>query len=234
MKRALQTVGGILLILYALLPAGTLIATAFDYTLVLTHPAACAIITAAVSVAAALVSWLQKGFRPNKAARLFYAVCGPLAGVNWLFYLFQSSTVTVIVCMLVSFLCAALLTIRFAAPFVLKLISGILVALMLLPLVFINFIAHVFGDFGANTVVRTVPSPDGGYYAEVIDSDQGAHGGDTLVYVYDSHKIDTRIFEATKTPQRVYVGEWRAYEAMSIYWEDDNTLIINGERYFIE
>ena len=71
-----------------------------------------------------------------------------------------------------------------------------------------------------NTVVQTPESPDGEYVAQVIRSDQGALGGDTLVEVYPKEK--------PRQKQRVYVGEWGEYTAMEICWKTDTCLVING------
>ena len=234
MKQAKNIGGFVLLFLYAILPIGTLVAGVFGYTLTLTSPAVCAIITAVISDAAVLVLWWQKDVQPHKSAQICYAVCTPLAAVNWAFYLFQSGKTTIVVCMLISLACAALLAARYASPSALKLIGGILTALMTLPLALFSFLAMTFGDFGVETVVRTVPSPNGSHYAEVIDSDQGALGGDTVVNVYNARKVDTPFFKAAKSPQRVYVGDWGEHKSMTIYWQDEHTLIINSECYTIE
>lgn len=63
---------------------------------------------------------------------------------------------------------------------------------------FFDFIALIFGNIGQNTVVQTVESPSGKYYAQVIDSDQGALGGDTLVDVYEKSKINAILFKIEK------------------------------------
>jgi len=81
---------------------------------------------------------------------------------------------------------------------------------------------------GQNTVVKTVDSPNGTYYAQVIDSDQGALGRDTLVDVYEHKKLNAILFTIQKKPQRVYTGDWRDYENMQIYWRNDYCLVING------
>ena len=72
------------------------------------------------------------------------------------------------------------------------------------------------------------------YYAEVIDSDQGALGGDTLVNVYKKGELNIFIFKIKKKPQRVYLGEWGEYKNMQIYWKNENCLIINSTEYKIE
>ena len=91
-----------------------------------------------------------------------------------------------------------------------------------------------FGIIGQNTIVKNIESPNGSFYAQVIDSDQGALGGDTLVNVYEKREIDTFIFKLKDKPQRVYLGEWREYESMHISWKDDKCLVINSVEYEIE
>ena len=85
-----------------------------------------------------------------------------------------------------------------------------------------------------NTVVKTVESSSGEYYAQVIDSDQGALGGDTLVKVYQDRGINALIFKIEKKLQRVYFGEWGEFNNMKIHWKDNNCLVINSVEYEIE
>ena len=105
---------------------------------------------------------------------------------------------------------------------------------MILPISFFSFIALIFGDIGQNTVVQTVESPNGKYYAQVIDSDQGALGGDTFVDVYERGKINAILFQIENEPQRIYSGDWGEFKNMQIHWKDDNCLVINSVEYEIE
>lgn len=82
--------------------------------------------------------------------------------------------------------------------------------------------------------MKTVESPSGKYYAQVIDSDQGALGGDTLVDVYQDCEKTALIFKVDKKPQRVYSGDWGEFENMQIDWKDDNCLVINSVEYEIQ
>lgn len=104
-----------------------------------------------------------------------------------------------------------------------------LLALILVPMFcFSVFMVTFFGSIGEDTVIQTLPSPDGTGYAEVIESDQGALGGDTVVRVYKSNTLFKGRGEI------VYRGEWREYEDMEIFWKDDGTLVINDVEYAIE
>lgn len=114
-----------------------------------------------------------------------------------------------------------------------KITALLLSALIALPIGSFGSMALLFGDFGQNTVVQSAKSPNDTYYAEVIDSDQGALGGDTLVEVYENKGINTFVFNITKNPQRIYYGEWGEAQNMQIYWKDDNCLVINSVEYLI-
>ena len=110
----------------------------------------------------------------------------------------------------------------------------ILLILLLILSVLIVFLVCILGpfvavlkDFSKKTVVQTIPSPSGKYYAQVIDHDQGALGGNTIVEVYKKSNPKAK-------PQTIYDGEWGEYKTMEIYWEDDNCLVINGIQYKIE
>ena len=112
-------------------------------------------------------------------------------------------------------------------------VAGLSLLVLVLLVLFLGFLL-VF-TIGQNTVVQTLPSPGGTYYAEVIDSDQGALGGDTLVEVYDTRKkIDLFFLRVQKNPQLVYLGDWGEFMNMKLVWESEQVLRINGKSYEIE
>ncbi len=140
----------------------------------------------------------------------------------------------VVASVFITIVCCSILSIKHGKPLVIKVIALILSVLMFLPVGFFGFIAVTFGFIGQNTVVQTVKSPNGNYTAEVIDSDQGALGGDTIVCVYEKSVIDFLIFKVEKKPQRVYLGPWGAFKDMQIYWKNDGCLVINSAEYEIK
>lgn len=104
------------------------------------------------------------------------------------------------------------------------LLAGMLVLLVLaMPVILLSC---SLGDLAENTVVKTLESPDGTYIAQVISSDQGAMGGNTLVEVYPKGK--------PRQKQRVHMGEWGEHSTMEICWKTDTCLVINGVEYPIE
>ena len=92
---------------------------------------------------------------------------------------------------------------------------------------YIATICMVFGQLvPAKTIMQTLPSPNGTFEARVIDVDQGALGGNTVVEVKKVGSI--------AKPKLVYTGQWGEYETMEIYWKNDSCLVINGEEYSLD
>ena len=103
--------------------------------------------------------------------------------------------------------------------------------LLLIPVIGLLGLLTLFSLFpiGQTTVVQTLPSPEGTHYAELIDDDQGALGGATVVNVYTpSAKIDLFFLQISKDPQQVYYGDWGKFENMKLEWESETVLLING------
>jgi hypothetical protein len=123
--------------------------------------------------------------------------------------------------------------VKYGKPLAIKIATLVLFVQLLLLVLFFSFMIFIFGNIGQNTVVQTVESPSGKYYAQIIDSDQGALGGDTLVNVYEKKCIDVFLFKIEKKPQNVYFGNWGEFNTMKIHWKNDNCLIINGKEYEI-
>lgn len=105
-------------------------------------------------------------------------------------------------------------------------LGGIFGVIVVLLLGIALFFALLFENIGQNTVVRVLPSPDGTFEARIIDSDQGAMGGGTIVEV---QKQGSR-----RRPERVYLGEWGEFKTMEIYWKSEHILVINGKEYWVD
>lgn len=234
MKKTISILICLLFALTILYPAGVIMTACFGYTFKLLSILAFAIVIAILSVCIVVLDQLCKTPLENDTIRFLLAIIPPLSLINTAFYIINTPQIWVIASTLIAFGCCCYLSDRYGKPWSLKIISFVLSALMILPIGFFGFIALIFGDFGQNTVVRTVESPSGKYYAQVIDSDQGALGGDTFVDVYEKSKIDAILFKIEKKPQRVYFGEWGEHKNMQIYWKDDDRLVINSVEYIIE
>ena len=153
-----------------------------------------------------------------------------LTAAGMYIHVFKSRSVVVGACAAACTLCAAVLLGHSRRMLALKWISLTLTVLLMMP-----FGLVLFGiSFLRETVVQRVPSPHQTCCAEVIDSDQGALGGDTFVDVkFVSEDVDLLVWKLEKKPLQVYSGPWGAFEGMQIFWESEQTLVINGHRYDI-
>ena len=234
MKKAISILMCILLSLTILYPAGVVITACFGYSFELVSVSAFAIAIAALSVCIVVLDLICKNTLENNTIRILLAIITPLSLINAVFYIFKCSQICVIVSVLLSAGCCCYLTVKYGKPLILKVVALVLSALIILPIGFFSFIALIFGNIGQNRVVQTGESPSSKYYAQVIDSDQGALGGNVLVDVYEKSKINAILFKIEKKPQRVYFGDWDEFENMQIHWKDDNCLVINSVEYEIE
>jgi hypothetical protein len=85
------------------------------------------------------------------------------------------------------------------------------------------------------TVVRSELSPNSIFLAEIVDSDAGALGGSTHVYVTRLNS-DLNLFIGTlkRDPQWIYRGRWGEFQTMTLRWEGDNMLYINEKQYVVK
>lgn len=234
MKKAISVLTYMLFVLTILYPVGFLITAFVGYSFKLISVTAFAAALAALSLFVVILDTVFKNTLENKVNHVLLAIITPLSLINAVFYIFECPQIWVIASVLFSAGCSCFLAVKYGKPLILKNAALVLSALMILPIGFFSFIALIFGNIGQNTVVRTVESPNGKYYAQVIDSDQGALGGDTLVDVYKKSGINLILFKIEKKPQKVYFGDWGDFDNMQIYWKDDNCLVINSVEYQIK
>ena len=237
MEKALSVTSYVLFFLYGLLPVGTLLASLFGYTFRLSSYTLFAVLTALGSIVSLILIPYNEDKIESNPIKALFALLPLSVVVNWFFYIIESANVNawvIVICMLICFGCSTILSGLIGKPVILKVISIVLLFLAVLPITGCTFVALTFANIGVNTVVETIPSPEGTYYAEVVDSDQGALGGDTIVRVRQNKGFDALIFSVRKTPRRVYMGEWRAYEGMKIYWKDEHCLVINSVEHEIK
>ena len=107
-------------------------------------------------------------------------------------------------------------------------VAGVLVGL------FVG-LTTLFSDFGHTEVLKTLASPSETFEARVIDVDQGALGGNTLVDVRDCRfSLDMGFCVIRRRDRRVYTGPWGEGEKLEIAWRGDETLIVGGHAYQLD
>lgn len=173
----------------------------------------------------------------SKSAKLMLGLLPALAVVNWLLILDNSAedhiielifTVGMLICCLV-----ITAYVSFKSTGKGKWASMIIPCVIALPLCVLSFFAIFFGTIGETTVVERVISPDGTKYAEILDDDQGALGGNTYVSVRRNIDGGVLIFRWKALPTYVYQGKWGEFQDMKLEWKDDDTLLIDGKEYGI-
>ncbi len=234
MKKAILILTCLLFSLTIIYPACVIIAACFGYSFELTGVSAFTIAIATLSACIVVPDLIYKNALENNAIGSLSVIVTPLSLINAVFYISECPKIWVIASVFLSAGCCFYLTVKYGKPLTLKVVALVLSALMISPIGYFSFIALVFGNISQNTVVQTVGSPSGKYYAQVIDSDQGALGGDTRVNVYQDHGTDMLLFKIKKKPQEVYFGDWGEFKSMQIYWKDDGCLVINSVEYEIE
>ncbi len=174
----------------------------------------------------------------SKADRILLTVALFMSLLNWCVCLFTGAkgkdahNAIVIGVLIAITAIAVFVSVKFVKPRQ-KGIARAIVAGVLASLLFMfSFFMFLVSGIGQNTVVKTVNSPTGRYTAELVDSDQGALGGDTVVYVTDNLlSVDFGLVTIHKQKERIYMGEWGAYKGLTLRWIDKDTLKVGGNEY---
>lgn len=233
MKRILSASPMIVCILYAIFPVCRIVSAICGYDFVLrNYPVSVVFLAVASIIVSVLLLSLKISL--NKVQMLFSALLPPISAINGLFFALDGGWEATAFFTLICYGCSIVILAKFAHPFALKIISAVLSVSLVLLLLFSTWIISIFGDLGLKTVVKSVTSPQNTYTAEVIDDNQGALGGNTLVNVWNNGKmIDLFICKFSQLPIRVYTGNWGEFNNMKISWKNEHTLIINSREYYI-
>ena len=237
MKKLLSVTVIILFLLNLFLPAATLFCFVCGYSFSLFSYGFFSAVICVISLFAAVISLFLGEDPLGKVLSVFSSLLPMLTVINCIFSFFKCSAGEFFVIgatMLIALSGAAICAVKTGAPMILNACSISASLLAVIPIGIMAFFIFAFADFGENTVVKDIPSPDGQRYIEVVDNDQGALGGATVVRVCEDKGIDCFVFKTQKTPERVYVGEWREYVDLNIYWKDNNCIVIGSEEYKIK
>lgn len=223
---------GILLLMCLHYPALVILGAFCGFDVVVKDWAWYGILSTAIFVGLSIWLFIIKDKATSLPGRIFAALLLPAALVNVLFWaLFGSYFVWSLSLIWAGLSVVALLI--YPRSWITKVAVGV-VACFLAAITLLACLLAAF-PMGKNTVVQAVESPSGAYRAELIDSDQGALGGDTLVEVYYLfEEVDAFVFLFRRTPTCVYRGNWGEFENMKISWKSDNELKINNKVYLIE
>ena len=234
MKKGYSISVWLLFVLTILLPVGVLLTALFGYSFDLGNYSVFAICTAIVSLFITVLVLSGKLDGISKAGKVLFALLPFLSTANAAFCIFKCSSgtdeIVVAICMFACTVFAFIQAVKLGKPVALKAVGIVLASIAVLPVFALTLL-----PFGEDTVTQSLVSPQGGYYyAEVVAVNQGALGGDTVVYVYENKGVDLLAFRIYKSPERIYMGEWGEFEDMNIYWKDEQCLVINSAEYSVK
>ena len=233
MKKTMHGILYSLLGLTALYPAGTILCYLLDYRFLLLSNDGFAVFLGLFSSCAVILS-LVFPTEVSKTAGTVAAFMPFVTLVSCFFLLHSKIGVIGVAGLLVAFVCACAMTLKYAKNLAMKIVVLVIGIVLAVHVGFLGFLAMIFGSIGKDTVVQSVESPNGAYIAQLVDSDQGALGGDTLVLVYEQNNIDLFFLRIEKEPQLVYSGQWGAFKQMKLEWKNEHCLLINETEYEIE
>ncbi len=234
MKKAVWIMSCLLFFLVAVLPVGISLCACFGYRFELGSYLIFAVVTALLAAVTVLLSIGAKGGIENKGAGVLFAWLTPISLVNAVFYIAVCHEVWIALCMFVCSVCCFCLTGIHSKPLSLKISFLLLSALTVIPVGFFAFIMLFAGNMVHETIVQSLESPNGAYYAEIVSVDEGALGGSTVVNVYENKRFDIGILRIYKKPKLVYYGDWYERKNMEIYWRDNGHLVVQSAAYPIE
>lgn len=236
MKKHTAFFAAALLVLFLLLPAAEVLASAAGYVLTLfSYPICACVLLAAAGLLS--IPLIKAGTQASTAARVMLCALPFCALVNMAAYVdlgYGSEPLwnfLILLIMAACFVLSVFLVVFCCRKLAAKLIFSLVPGLLALGLAFIALIAVFAAGFGEDTVVETKESPDGSLIAELIDDDQGALGGNTLVYVRRNKECDLGVVRLRAKGQEVYCGRWGEFNDMALEWKDSETLWINGKEY---
>lgn len=212
----------------SLFPLLTFVLYPFGYSVSLTSYKILSAVSAVICIAS---GYLLKNHIPDKPEGIILSLLPLIQFINSVIYISKSKSLTVAVFMALCFIMCAATSKKNLKSEKAKFFSVITSSLLFVAFILVSFVTVFFGNFVVKTVVETIDSPSGEYYAEIVDSDQGVLGGSTVVYVKKSNSLNLLILKIEKTPEKVYLGEWGEYETMDIKWADDKTLLIDSMEY---
>ncbi len=113
----------------------------------------------------------------------------------------------------------------------LAIIAGLVLcaAILLTPILLLG---SALGGISAQTEHARIESPDGSRWAVLIESDQGALGGATIVRV-EEKPTKILFFTIPGKTERVYLGPWGEHEFLKLEWKNEKILLIDGKEYAI-
>lgn len=213
------------------IPICFLIAHIFDLNIKLLFPSAAALIQLAVSVFTLVFSFINK----EKTGFVFKILCIaliPLSAINFAIYFIYSSSTAATLLAAISFILlsiTAIKNVKFIAFRILIPLGCVTVGIITFV---VSLILAIAIGLGAKEVINVEISPSGKYRAELTEQSAIINNGYTVELF--SFQEDTRLPFIHIFPDGKTVWSGKLEENYSFFWENNSTLIINGEKITID
>ncbi len=236
MKTTISVFTCLLFLLTVLYPIGVIITACFGYVFELFSVSGFAIILAALSLCLVVLCRLGKPVFDQPWVPIILAVTPLFSIINAVFFICTCPQLLVVIGVGISLGCCCFLAGKLGKPTWLKSVMLALTGVIVTPVISIGWVwfAAGFGTTANEVVIREINSPNGTYYARVIERDQGALGGNTVVDVHEKSGVDLILFLIEKEPTRVHYGKLGAHKTMQIYWRGEDCLVVDAYEYQIE
>lgn len=156
----------------------------------------------------------------------------PVSIVNSVICLWITKSLMAIPCVAVFVICCGTLFRELAPVNIWRKLVSVLSVLLVLALIVLSAVVVFADGFGYIEVIQQIDSPEGTYTAQLIEVNEGALGGATLVKIWDNART-VHLGPTCLTPahQEAYRGDWGEFMDMTLSWQDDSTLLINERAY---
>lgn len=163
----------------------------------------------AIFSASTLIAGLGASERNIGRVRGLLSVLLTPLSVIYTLSLYQKSGISAeAVCLTATVICSAVISVVCGRPQILK---AIMLTVSVLPILASLVIGSALADI--RTVVKSRDLPGGRYRIEVVDSDQGALGGNTLIYLCTRQEIGVLFFRIKEKPKLIYTGDYGEWES---------------------
>ncbi|MBR3105983.1 MAG: hypothetical protein IKH30_02220 [Clostridia bacterium] len=176
-----------------------------------------------LSLVTAALFFSGEGNGANRAAALLVFPCSCVCGI-FLHIGLESEWVSH--CVLALVLVSIVLFGKTKMTWKIKLPIGILSLFPLLPILLLCLLSFIPL---ATKTERVSLSPNGAYMATLLVVDEGALGGNTMIWVYPTATVKHGILGDWTQEQEIYRGPWMEEDTLSFSWTDERTVCLNGD-----
>lgn len=212
------------LIIHSYLPVCLLSSVLFDLNVRFYYPLIPSIITLLFTLSTLIFAFVFSESSP--LTKILSVIILPLSAINFSFYFIYSQSTPATVISIVSFVLAAILTVKNLKHIALRITFSIIAAAIGVITFVLSLVFAIAIGLGTKSVIYTSVSPSENYRAEVSNQNSIITNGQNII-IYDTDKeFRPPFIHLFPDGKIVFSGKWD--ESSTIDWQGDE-IIINGE-----